>query len=395
MLLPADAGERPIVKTGLVSGAAFAGMLVFGIVMALLGAVLPPLSSHLRFNVAGIGTLFLAMNLAMLVCSLIVGVVMDRFGMKLPLVAGPLLVAGALAAIARAQAFEELLPAAVALGIGGGALNAATNTLIADLHDDERKKSSALNLLGVFFGFGALLLPFCIGALLATFDIRTLLTAAAALCGGIGVFPIFLRFPAPKQSHRLPVGEIPRFLRSPLVLAMGLLLFFQSGIEFTLGGYITTYLTTAMSMTVAHASWLLAAYWGCLMITRAVLSRVLAGTAPVRLIHRGALAAAIGAGIVATASMPVTASAGILLTGVAMAGIFPTLLGVAGARFQQHSGTVFGILFTIALTGGMLMPFVSGQLAAARGLQWVFALGGVGFLCIAGLSTIIARMSKA
>jgi fucose permease len=370
-------------------------MLVFGIVMALLGAVLPPLSSHLRFDVAGIGTLFLAMNLAMLVCSLIAGVVMDRFGMKLPLVAGPLLVAGALGAIARAQAFEELLPAAAALGLGGGALNAATNTLVADLHDDERKKGSALNLLGVAFGFGALLLPFCVGALLATFGIRTLLMAASMLCLAIGIFPALLRFPPPKQRHRLPVGEIPRFLQSPLVLAMGLLLFFQSGIEFTMGGYITTYLTAAMSMTVAQASWLLAAYWGCLMITRAVLSKVLAGTAPIRLIHLGASIAAIGALVVATAPGAVFASAGILLTGVAMAGIFPTLLGVAGARFQEHSGTVFGILFTIALTGGMLMPFVSGQLAAARGLHWVFALVGVSFVCIAGLSTVIARMSKA
>ncbi|HEV2213270.1 MAG TPA: hypothetical protein VGS99_07965 [Gammaproteobacteria bacterium] len=45
-------------------------MFVFGIVMALLGAILPSLAGRLRFNVRDIGSLFLVMNFAMLVCSL-------------------------------------------------------------------------------------------------------------------------------------------------------------------------------------------------------------------------------------------------------------------------------------------------------------------------------------
>ena len=49
------------------AAAAYAGMLVFGIVMALLGAVLPALSARLEYSVADIGGLFLAMNSAMLV----------------------------------------------------------------------------------------------------------------------------------------------------------------------------------------------------------------------------------------------------------------------------------------------------------------------------------------
>ncbi|HWR51971.1 MAG TPA: MFS transporter [Bryobacteraceae bacterium] len=378
----------------LMSGAAFAGMLVFGIVMALLGAVLPPLSGRLQFSPAGIGTLFLTMNMAMLACSFVVGVVMDRFGMKLPLMAGPLLVAAALALIARAAAFEQLLPAAAALGFGGGALNAATNTLIAYLHHDERRKTSALNLLGVFFGFGALLMPFCVGALLASFGIGTLLMACAALCAVIGVFPAALRFPPPKQKHRLPFAEIPRFVRSPLALAIALLLFFQSGIEFTLGGYIATYLTASISMTVAAASWILAGYWGCVMAARAVLSKVRTGAAPARFILGAAISAAAGAAVAALATSPAVASFGILLSGAALAGIFPTVLGIAGARFQQHSGTVFGILFTIALTGGMLVPWISGNLAAVFGLRWVFGVVAICFLCIAVMSLIVAHLAR-
>src|SRR5882757_8903652 len=113
----------------MLSAAAYSGMFVFGIVMALLGAVLPALSERLHFAVADIGTLFLIMNFAMLVCSLVLGLGMDRFGMKPPLALGPLLVAVALVLIAYAQAFADLFPAVALLGIGGGAVNGAANTL--------------------------------------------------------------------------------------------------------------------------------------------------------------------------------------------------------------------------------------------------------------------------
>lgn len=170
------------IRIGFVSAAAYGGMFVFGIVMALLGAILPSLSTRLQFQVADIGNLFLAMNFGMLVCCLLVGVALDRFGMKPALSVGPLLVAGALVLIVRAAAFRDLFPAVVLLGIGGGVLNAATNTTVADLHDDPRAKSSALNLLGVSYGFGALFLPFVIGAVVSNFGINRLVLAAAVLC---------------------------------------------------------------------------------------------------------------------------------------------------------------------------------------------------------------------
>ena len=88
------------------------------------------------------------------------------------------------------------------------------------------------------------------------------------------------------------------------------------------------------------------------------------------------------------------AIAAILVTGLALAGIFPTVLGVAGAAFREHSGTVFGILFTVALTGGMTMPWVAGNLAASTGLRAVFVLAAVNFLAIAVLNVVASRASR-
>lgn len=371
----------------LLSGAAYSGMFVFGIVMALLGAVMPALSERLEFEVADIGTLFLAMNLTMLACSSFIGAAMDRFGMKPPLAVGPVFVASALMLIAGADRTDDLIPAVILLGAGGAALNAATNTLVADLHDDPGQKGAALNILGVFFGIGALFLPLCAGALLGTLGIHRLLIASGALCVLAGLFAASLRYPAPKQKNRLPISDIPRFLRSRFVLVMGCLLFFQSGVEFTMGGYISTYLTRRFGISVAVASWLLAAYWAALMIARVVLSRVLVRANPRYVVTVCAAAASVAAAITAIAPTPTYAAAGICLAGFALSGIFPTALGIAGAAFRDHSGTVFGILFTAALTGGTILPWVAGRLAGFAGLPWVFGLVAAALAVISALAS--------
>ncbi len=382
-------------RVWLLSGAAYAGMFVFGIVMALLGAILPSLAQSLQFDTADIGTLFLVMNAAMLATSLLVGLAMDRFGMKPPMAMGPFLVSAALVLTTRATLFANLLPAVILLGVGGGALNGATNTLVADLHEDPRRKSAALNILGVFFGFGALFLPFTIGALLAWFPVDSLLLAAAALCAGAAVFAAVLPFPAPKQRQALPVAEMPRFLRSPFVLLFAFLLFFESGAEFTMGGFISTYLTRDMSVTsVAAAAWILAGYWAALMASRTVLSRVALKANPYRILLFSASGAGVGCLLAAAANSAAMAALGILVCGWSLAGVYPTALGIVGARFKSHSGTVFGILFAVALAGGIALPWLAGRIGQAAGLRWALAMIAAAFSAILVLSRVAAHLDR-
>jgi hypothetical protein len=49
------------------------------------------------------------------------------------------------------------------IGFGGGAVNGATNALVADISD--KYKGANLSLLGVFFGIGALGMPLVLGIL--------------------------------------------------------------------------------------------------------------------------------------------------------------------------------------------------------------------------------------
>jgi len=383
----------PRIRTGLLSGAAYSGMFGFGIVMALLGAILPLISQRLQFDLAHAGNLFLAMNGAMLVTTVAIGPLLDRFGMKAAFVVAPLFVAGALILIAGIATFSGLVLAVALLGAGGGALNQATNTLIADLHDDPNRKNAALNLLGVFFGFGALFIPFTIGAVLGVLSLSNILLLGAAL-SLVPVTAVWMGFPAARQGEGVPIRLVLRFGRQPLVMVFALLLFCESGNEFLLGGYVTTFLTRNLGASVAAASYLLAAYWGALMIGRVILSRVLLRASGGALILASALSAAASIGLLLLApTLPVAAIA-IVLLGFSIAAIFPTTLGLAGTRYPSHSGTVFSILIGVALSGGMTMPWLAGQLAGSYGVSAGLLLAIVSALAIAGLELTAAQLMR-
>jgi fucose permease len=183
------------------------------------------------------------------------------------------------------------------------------------------------------------------------------------------------------------------------VPALALLLFFESGVEFTSGGFISTYVTSDIAVgSVTLASWVLAGYWAAIMASRAVLSGMSLRSDPYTRLRLCAGGAALGALLAAAAPlvpwpMPFIGCA-VALCGWSLAGIYPTVLGVAGARFESHSGTVFGILFAVALSGGMILPWTAGQIGGAAGLRWVFVLIAGSFVAILGLSIVAGRVDR-
>lgn len=376
------------------SAAAYSGMFCFGIVMALLGAILPLFVNRPQFDLSKAGGLFLAMNAAMLITTVFLGPALDRFGIRSTMLIAPLFVALGVVLIANAQESLLLKLGVISLGAGGGALNQATNTLIADLHGDARKKNAALNILGIFFGFGALFIPFTIGTLLPSLGMQNILYGAAVLILVPIALSAFLQFPQPRQSGPIRLADVFQFLRQPLVLAFGFLLFFESGNEFTLGGYVSSYLTRELGAPVTTASYALAGYWGAIMLTRVALGRLLLKFRGETLIRWSALGVALclvifrfshASGIAAIVAFPL---------GIAIAAIFPTVLGLAGARYASNSGTVFGVLIGIALVGGMTMPWVTGEVSAAYSIRDALWIPAAGALAIFVLELIVEHLMK-
>jgi fucose permease len=370
-------------------------MFLFGIVVALLGAVLPLVSAPLGLGLDAIGNLFVALNGAILAGSLAVGLVVDRFGYRGVLTGGPLLAGLALVFVAGAETHVALVAALALLGLGGSALNGATNTLIADLHPEPRAKAAALNRLGVFFGFGALLLPFLIGTLLDRAGLPPLLLASAGLCAIVAALSAIPSYPRAKQPGGLSVGEALLVLRHPLVAVLGALLFFEAGTEILLSGYLTTFLTRETGASVRAASWVLAGFWVALMAARMLLGRVLQRIPGLLLVPFMAGGAAVALAFATFTSGFAPASVLLLVVAFSLAGGIPTTLGVAGAALPGRTGAVFGLLFSLGVTGAMTLPWVGGHLAAAFGVRVVLLLGTIGTTAVLLLALRARRLSRA
>jgi FHS family glucose/mannose:H+ symporter-like MFS transporter len=386
------ANENRPAGAGRLQESAFAGIFVFGIVMAVLGAILPSLFDRIKIDKAEAGGLFLFMNFAMLVTSIFFGPVVDRFGFKLFLIVSSLLVVFSFGLLAFSSGYLMVIIAAVILGLGGGGLNGGTNALTSDLNPG--KQGSALNLLGIFFGFGALTIPFLIGTLLEWAGLVRILILAAIL--GLIPFVMFAtqRFPRPKQPQGFPLRDAKRIAGDPLLWLCAFILFFQSGNEFTLGGWISTYLQEGFGLKSTAASLALAGYWALIMAGRLVASRIVHRTGHNPLVLGSAALSLAAAVLLVIAPAGGPAVAGVLLIGLGFAAIYPTTLATAGARFASVSGTAFSVIFTVALCGGMLSPWLAGAIAKSSTLRRGLFIPVVNCVMIVVLQLVLNRASK-
>ena len=369
---------------------AWAGIFVFGIVMAILGAILPSLFERVGFGAGAAGNLFLTMNFAMLVTTVFFGPLVDRFGFKSLLAVSAALVALAFLLLSRASSYGLILAAAVVLGLGGGGLNGGANALTSDLHEGE-KRGAALNVLGIFFGFGALSIPFLIGTLRDLLGVPTILLIATAMSLLPFIIYVVLRFPRAKQAQGFPIKEAARIARSPLLWLCAFILFFQSGNEFTAGGWISTYLQKTHGVGENAAALVLAAYWAAIMLGRLLSSRLVRRLRNETLILGSAVLAMAAAGLMALAPSGASAAAGAVVLGLGFAAIYPTTLAIVGGRFAALTGTAFSVVIAVGLVGGMLAPWLAGRIAEGSSLRHGLIIPVVNCAMIAVLTLLVAR----
>jgi fucose permease len=294
-----------------------------------------------------------------------------------------LLVAAGLLAIAIARAQLPALAGAFLLGFGGGGLNTSANALVSDLYPD--KRGAMLNLLGVFFGFGALFIPLLTALILAYVGPVQLLWISAALVGACFVAYVLLRFP-PAQEHAsfTPLGVL-RAAKHPGVLLLAAMLFCQSGNESSIGGWTSTYLgSTGASPRIA--TWVLAGYWAALMLGRVLSAKLLGSMQKTTLIVAGGIGSIAGAAVLLVSTSIAAMAAGAVLIGVSYAGIYPTVLAIAGDRHPRDTGSVFGLLFAVGLLGGMSFPWALGQISQVWGVRAGMVLPLVGAIVLTAVA---------
>lgn len=357
----------PRFNSKLVFIAACFGMLIFGIVMAVLGSVLPSVILKFEIDKVDAGSLFVLLSLGTLFGSIVFGPLVDRFGYKPLLIICAAIIVVGFQGIAYAPSMAFLRFSLFLSGLAGGAINGGTNALVSDI--SEGKRGSRLTYLGVFFGVGAFGVPLLLGTLLDRFTYETLISGVGAMI----IFPlllfIVLRFPLPKHEQGFPVAEGIGLLKEPILLLLGVILLIQSGMEMAVGGWTSTYFNEVLEVDSQRAVLFLSFFWLGLMVTRAILGYLLLYFSASLILQISLVSAIAGSLIMIMTESAAAGLFGLILTGIGFAAVFPVILAYTGDLYAKLSGTAIGITLAMSLLGGMILPYVIGLLADAHDLR--------------------------
>jgi len=380
-----------------VFAAACLGMLLFGIVFLSLGSVNNMLAERFGLDDRAIGTLTALLPFGILIGSLIFGPVVDRFGYRWMLVGASLLVGIALEGMASAGTKNLVQLFVFAIGLGGGVLNGATNSLAADVSEGER--GAKLSLLGVFFGIGALTMPSAIAILSHRFAMSSIVAAIGGLVLMPAAYCLLIEFPPPKQREVALTPAVGfALLRDPFFLFACLALAIQSGMEGMSNDWMTRYFKNAVlsgSANERDAQLALVTLTAGMVFTRFVLSALLKRMSSAAVLA-GSIAVTLGGAciLLAATTQYTLALAGALFTGCGLASVFPVVLGYVGDRYPKLSGTAFSTIFVLALAGNMTINKAFGYVAHLHGVQQYPTVMLILLICSALLLYLVCTLLR-
>jgi FHS family Na+ dependent glucose MFS transporter 1 len=383
--------ESTRLDTGRISKTAayYLAFVALGLTSASLGPTLPDLAENTRTHLREISFLFTARSLGYLIGSFFGGRLYDRQPGH-PLMALMLIgMALALAFIPTVSLLWVLTGILLFLGMVEGALDVGGNTLLVWVH--RHRVGPYMNGLHFFFGIGAFLSPLIIAqAVLVSGNITWAYWMLALLVAPVALW--LLRLPSPPAQTVSKDGTIGQ-VNHRLVALIVLFFFLYVGAEVAFGGWIYTYAVELKITTEATAAYLTAAFWGALTVGRLLAIPIAARVRPRYILLGDLVGCLVSIGLILVWPSSLAAIwLGTIGVGLSMASIFPTTISLAERRMTV-TGQVTGWFFVGASAGGMLLPWLIGQMFESVGPQVVMTALWVDLALALGILFVLLSFS--
>jgi fucose permease len=340
--------------------AAILAIFVYGMIAAMLGTILPDLSSRFRLTPKQNGTIAFAQAIGLIIASISVGPLIDNQGKKIGLVLGLSIITIALFLLPRSTGFNSIAGYLFLLGLGGGIIVTAANALVSDISPERR--GTTLNLLNLFFGLGGLATPFISANLLKRNSLK-LCYLVATLTAVTLVIHIVTPMPKPTGARSFVFSEVRQLLDKPSLWLLALFLFLYVASEVGVWNWLTRHLI-AQGIPESRALNILSLGFALgLLIGRVAVSPILLKVSPLTVTLFAALAMCVTTYFMLGTRDPKIAGILVFLAGVAMAPVFPTTLAIVGDTFQVMTATAMGIVITFGWIGLAVSSNVIGAIA--------------------------------
>ncbi len=367
------------------------GMLLFGVTLITLGSVVPELAHEFQLSDIEAGTLFSILPLGVLAGSLVFGPFCDKYGYKYLLALSALLIFIGFEGIAFATNFSILRISVFVFGLGGGIINGATNAVVADITENE--KYANLSLIGVFFGIGALGMPFIMALLKNVIDFQWIIAAVGLVALFAALFYMLIDFPLPKHRNGFPIRRSFALLKDKVLIFIAFFLFCQSSFEAIINNWTTTYLMVQTGVSPGKALYALSLFVVGMTVTRLLTGSVLRNVKTQSLLIASFVLLLCGCFLLNTNNY-VRAIFGLVLMGGGLAGGFPIMLAKVATRYKDLSATAFSVVLAIALLGNMLVNYMMGILAQKYGIHNLINVAFIEIAVMTVLTILIFRFQK-
>ncbi len=350
--------------------AAFAGFFLAGLLMSLLGAILPAWGYTLRSDFSAAGRHFLAMAAGIVLSVSLSNRIVPRKGASFILVLASGLACGALLYLAVVSPPAPSWWRSVGLFWLGAAAGMLLNGLFHAVSPAYRHNPAAtVNIAGALFVLGGLAAALFVAGAFYVYTVPSTIVLLAAVPGFFALAFSRRTFPHRAGPRELNWRAALEDFRSPGAVLFALLLFVQSGNEWSLAGWLAIFLVHRIGANPASALLLLALYWFSLLAGRVAAQALLPRVAHARMLLPSVLAAMFGCLILSFTNNWFGATLGVLFVGAGFATIYPLVVEKIGIRFPYFHPTLFNGIFSLAMAGGLLAPWTLGLAADRWGIR--------------------------
>jgi fucose permease len=340
----------------------YGGFVLTGAVTTLLGPALPILSSYWSLSDGQAGRLFAVQFAGATLAASFTCWLLPKLGYRVVLSAGYLLMAVGIGGLGVFGKFFGAL-AVFGYGIGQGVTIPASNLLISDWNPQRR--ASALNLLNLAWGLGAVACPFFVASANHNGNLTGWLLGLAGVLGvgalGGGMLPS-----TPHQPGQQGPTESWSTDRRAFAFILGLLFFLYVGTETALGGWVASHAKRTETSSTNIWMFAPALFWGLLLLGRALAPLFLRLITERKLIFLDLALASSGVVTLLTARSGIGVAVGSAIAGLGLSSVFPiniALMSSLGSLASRAAGPIFAV----AGVGGAVLPWLVGSVAARSG----------------------------
>ena len=342
----------------------FLAFVSIGFPDAVLGVAWPQMRLSFDRSLSDVGFILFSSGSGYFLSGIFAGRAIETLGVGKLLALSTTMVAIGLFGYAAMPSLWPLLACAVLIGLGSGAIDTGLNFYAA-----EHFSVTVMNWLHAFFGIGAMLGPFIVAGVFAaggTWRVGYVVVASAI--SAMAVVFILTMNQWGNGAHaeegagpeKVPVRAV---LRSPLAWMQILMFHFMAGIEAAAGLWTATLMMERFDASKGEAGIWAGLFWGAMAVGRLVLAPLSGDLDPRRLVQLGTLGV-LGGAVLMIPDQKLLFQAGVLLFGLAMAPLFPTMMSLTPRRLGSGMALhAIGFQVSAATLGIITIPTVGGFIA--------------------------------